>query len=464
MTVDANLFRNYDIRGIDPKYIKPRAQMTQLELKSAFSSKLGPDAAEIIAKSIAIYLKPKTVVIGRDTRLNSPELQKAIVKGLTDSGVDVVDIGLAGTDVVWFAVGFYGFDAGLSITASHCEKVLNGIKIAKKGCYPLAMGSGMEELREIALKENFSLADKKGEYSQKDVWQDFVNHAQKDFDIKALKPFKIVADAGNGMGGVAMERVFKNMPCEVIPMYFKPDGNYPNHLPNPQIIESVQELKQRIKKENADLGLSYDGDGDRVFFFDETGERIEVDYIAALLVKKMIGAGEIVVYTANMSNILKDKAAEIGAKSIRGKVGNSFIKQVMHDNNARFGCEASGHFFLKESYYAETVYIPILHILELMSQTGKKLSELIAEVGKGYHFSQEINIETPNSDIIIDKLRQEFSMQEIDNLDGLTIINPDWQFNIRPSSNDPMVRLRVAARTAKKVEEIKEQVISLINS
>lgn len=462
MSVDPKCFRNLDIRGTAPEFMKDESEMTELEKKSAHGARLGADDVEIIAKAVAAFLKPKTVVVGRDGRLNSPEFHKRLIKGLTESGVDVVDIGLVGVDVLYFALGYYGYDAGVEITASHCAKEINGLKIPKKHCYPLAMGSGMEELREIALKEEFDLPNKKGKVIEKDIWEDFLNYCFKFVDVKKIKPLKIVADAGNGAAGPAAKRVFKRLPCKIIPMYFEPDGNFPAHLPNPQVLESNQELIERIKKEKADLGISFDGDADRAFLFDENGTRIEFDLISAMVIKKILKKGEKVVYTINMSNVIRDKTAEMGGSVLKSRIGNAFVKQVMHDNDARLGCEASGHLFLKEAFYTESVFLPILHILELMSTTGKKLSELAEEINKGYYFSREINIETPNANKVLKMLSRKFKNEKQDWMDGLSVINPEWHFNIRASSNDPIMRLRVEAKTKEKMQEMRDRILGMV--
>jgi len=438
--ISKTLFRNYDVRG-------------------EFGLDLTPETAGIIAKSYATYAKPKRVVVGFDCRTSSPVLKDEIIKNLLECGVEVVDIGMVSTDVLYFATWNYKFDGGLMITASHMPKKYNGIKFLRLNengvLSPIGKGVGMEELETIAHSGNFIKSKTEGKLDKKDVWGDFVDFTRSFVDIKTIKPLKVVMDAGNGMGGVVAEKVFANLGLNITPLYFEPDGNFPNHQANPFEEKNRVEWVAKTKELKADLGVAWDADCDRVYFLDENGDFVNCDFIISLLsinfLEKNPGAG--VVYDLRASWVVKDWLDKLGGKGYIERVGHSYIKKRMSETQAVFGGEVSGHYYFIKNACMENGFIPALMIMEMMSKTGKSLSQLVKDLGN-YYISGEINFTVADLKTILEKITTKYSnAKEISYQDGVSFNFADWHFNVRPSANDPVLRLNLEAKNKELMEE-----------
>lgn len=423
----ADLFKAYDIRGIVP-------------------DELDPELAYKIGRALVTYLEVDQVCVGQDMRVSSPALAGGLMDGIMDQGADVTDIGLISTDGLYFAVGRYGFPAGVMITASHNPGEYNGFKMCRAGARPLSMDQGIGEIRDLVLAGNFGEPDRRGNKSERDVTDEFVEHALSMIDLDVIKPFKIAIDAGNGMAGKIVPAVFDRLPCELVPLYFELDGTFPNHPANPIEIENVRDLKRLVIKEDAYMGVAFDGDADRMFILDERGQFVGGDMITAMVARLLLQKhpGEAVVYNLICSRTVPEIIESSGGIPIRSRVGHSFIKGLMREHDAIFGGEHSGHFYFRDNWYADSGLIAFLTVLELLSREETTVSDFLEPIDTR-HRSGEMNYEVDNAAEIIEKARQTFSDGDIDTLDGLTVGYPTWWFNLRASNTQPLVRLNVEA-------------------
>lgn len=486
------VFRSYDIRAVAPELVdKDSVYFGQdLNKPGAFMTNLTPAEVEIIGRGLAKFFGEKKIAIGRDCRLSSPAWAEALCKGITSEGVDVVDLGLTTTDAVYFVAGAWNMPA-VQITASHCTKEINGLKMVRAGVQVVGQGSGMEELAKIVLERDseFSAPEPTarspltnrsaqivrndlaagphiGKITKRDPLPEYLDHLFSFVDPQEIKPFKLIADAGNGMAGVVAEELFKRLPqLEVEKIYFTPDGAYPNHVPNPFEVENIRELIAKVPKAGVDLAVAWDGDADRVYFLDETGRPIPGDFITTLIARYFLNKepGGKIIYDLRSSWAVRDWVKKLGGAPIAEKVGHSFIKQTMRRERAIFGGEVSGHYYFRDNYFADNGFIPILVVLTMLSRSGEKLSELVKGLGD-YHVSGEINStvkERPEQ--IIHRLAERYAeAEEINYLDGITVNYRDWHFNVRPSANDPVVRLNLEARSAELLAAKREEVLSII--
>lgn len=450
MTPD-NIFRNYDIRG-------------------EFGVNLTPEIAEKVAKAYVKYAKPKTVVVGADCRVSSPVLKEAVIKGLVESGVEVTDIGLASTDALYFASWHYKFDGGLMITASHMPKEFNGIKFLRLNeagmLTPIGRGVGMEDLKKFYLSEDFVIGVNHGSITKKDIWQDFVNFTRSFVDIKSLKSLKVVMDAGNGMGGMVADKVFSGLGLEITKLCFEPDGTFPNHQANPFEEKNRTHWVEKVKEIKPDLGVAWDADCDRVYFLDENGKFVNGDFIIALLainfLKKNPGTG--VVYDLRASWMVRDWIAKLGGTGYVERVGHTYIKKRMQETKSIFGGEVSGHYYFIKNAYMENGFVPALVVMEMISETGKTLSQLIKDLGD-YYVSGEINFTVKDVNVKLEQIREKYQNAEsISEQDGLSFNFSDWHFNVRPSANDPVLRLNVEAKSNTMLEEKLAEIKAIINA
>ncbi len=444
MKIDETIFKAYDIRGIYPE---------QLEEDSAYAIGLGT----------ASLLKPATAVVGRDMRTSSSGLSEAVIRGLSDGGAAVTDIGLVSTDGLYFAVGKYGFDCGVMITASHNPARYNGMKICEKNAVPLSGDGKLAEVKKIIESDNFEKTARPGTVKKRNIISEYVEHALSFIDISRIKPFKIVVDAGNGMAGMIVPEVFKKLPCRLIPMYFELDGTFPNHPASPIEPENVADLIVRIKETGADLGAAFDGDADRVFLIDEKGKTLGGDMVTALAAKALLkkNPGSTILYNLICSKAVRETVEESGGKAIRTRVGHALIKPLMKKHNAIFGGEHSGHFYFRDNWYADSGLIALLICLELISDAGVPLSKQVATFDH-YVRSGEINSRVDNIAESLKKIEELFSAGNIDKLDGLTIDYGDWWFNVRPSNTEPLLRLNVEAATPEQLEIMTGKVLEVI--
>jgi phosphomannomutase len=464
--VDPKVFRAYDIRALVPNLVdESSVYFGKLDDADSFQAPLTPDGVELIGRGLADFFGEPTVVVGYDARLSSPSWAAALARGFNRQGVNVIDIGLATTDMVYFASGKLNHPA-IEITASHCTKELNGMKIVRAGAQVVGQGSGMEQLRDIVAKGEFLPADRIGSVVRRDLMPAYIDHLMQFVDPAQIRPFKILADAGNGVGGLVARALFARLPqLDVTELYFNPDGRFPNHDANPFERENIVELIHEVGARKADLGVAWDGDADRCFFLNETGEPVAGDFVTTLVARHFLklspGAG--IVYDLRASWAVRDWVSKLGGRPISERVGHSYIKRTMRAENAVFGGEVSGHYYFRDNWYADNGFIPILSILTMLSDANVKLSELVASLGE-YHVSGEINSSVPDTAAVIERVKRAYADGEQNFRDGITVEYPDWHFNIRPSANDPLVRLNIEAWNRQEMEQKRDELLALIRA
>jgi phosphomannomutase len=394
----------------------------------------------------------------------------AFIEGARLQGADVVDYGMMGTDMLYFAVARDGHDGGVQITASHNPKEYNGIKMVRKEAFPLSGESGINDIRDmIAGNKLPPPAAVPGTVTQANVVSEYIKHVMSFIDPSIIKPFNVVADAGNGIAGMVAPMLFAHLPCIVTPLCFEVDGTFPNHEANPLIEENRRDITERVIAEQADIGIAWDGDADRCFFIDGAGEFIAGDFVTALLAEAFLikHPGARIVYDVRASYAVKDTAAKYGSEALMNRVGHAFFKRRMREDNAIFGGEVTGHYYFRDNFYADNGFIPALLILELMSRKGQTLRELLAPLREKYFISGEIN--TKVSDMRkaqekIDGLSAKYQSGRVYSMDGVSVEYPDWHFNVRGSNTEPMLRLNLEATTGKLMEEKRDEVLSFIRS
>jgi phosphomannomutase len=443
-----DLFKAYDVRGIVPR-------------------ELTPQIAYRIGRAIVAFLDVPHVAVGRDMRVSGPALSAALIDGIRDQGADAIDIGLVSTDTLYFAVGKYGYPAGVMITASHNPAAYNGFKICKEGARALSMDTGIADIRDLTVRGNFPAPrnDKRGDLQQRDVIDAYAEHVLSIIDPGVIKPLKIAVDAGNGMAGLLVPRVFKDLPCEIVPLYFELDGTFPNHEANPIEPENIRDLQRTVVDQQCDLGIAFDGDADRMFLIDEHGAFIGGDMTTAMVSIQMLKEHphSSIVYNLICSRTVPEIISEHGGTPIRSRVGHSFIKAIMRDNDAVFGGEHSGHFYFRDNWYADSGLIAVLTVLELISEDGQSLSQILMPIDNRVR-SGEINLEVSDIGAVIADVESTYAAQgaEIDYLDGLTVGFDDWWFNLRGSNTQPLLRLNIEADERALLDEKTSEVLSII--
>ena len=423
-------FKAYDIRGKVP-------------------GELNTDLAYKVGRTFAKYLGAKSVVIGRDVRKSSPELSEAISKGLNDAGCDVFDLGLCGTEMIYFGTPFLNADGGIMITASHNPPEYNGLKFVKKGSVPMGYDSGLKEIEKMILTNGLGeISNQKGKVFQKDIMKDFISKVTTFFDAKKIQPYKVVVNAGNGCVGPALDALEKYLPIKMIKIFPEPDSNFPNGVPNPLLPENRQPTIDAIKKYGADLGVAWDGDYDRCFFFDEKANFIEGYYIVGLLAKSILktNPGEKIVHDPRLIWNTIEIVKKAGGQAVVSQSGHAFIKQKMREVNAIYGGEMSAHHYFRDNFYSDSGLIPFVLILQLMSDEKAKLSELLNAMIRLYPCSGEINSTVNNPAEKIREIKKRYTGGITDELDGLSVEYPDWRFNIRMSNTEPLLRLNVESK------------------
>lgn len=422
-------FKAYDVRGIVP-------------------SELNPDLAYKVGRAYADELNPKTVCIGYDIRLSGPELYDAFARGLNDAGVDVVHLGLVGTEMVYFATAFYGYDGGCMITASHNPPEYNGLKMVRQESRPVSSDTGLNEIERRASEEKWGRTGS-GKREDKDVYDDFVKHLLNIVPPSTIKPLKVLCDVGNGAAGVALEKLLPHLPLDATRKLFTPDGNFPNGVPNPILEESRAGTEEDMRKGDFDFGVAWDGDYDRCFFFDEKGNFIEGYYIVGLLAQSILlkDPNHTIVYDPRLTWNTLDIVEKLGGTAVLCKSGHAFIKEKMRAEDATYGGEMSAHHYFKDHWYCDSGMIPFLLIARLVSETGKSLGQLVEEMVKNYPCSGEVNSKVSDVPTVLAKVEELYSEGgTITKVDGLSIEYPDWRFNLRGSNTEPVIRLNVETR------------------
>ena len=445
--VNTAIFKSYDVRGIYP-------------------SELNEDVAYQIGRSFVALLKAKTVVVGRDMRPSGARLFEAFARGATEAGADVIDVGMVSTDALYFAVGKYGYDGGVMITASHNPAQYNGMKFTREEAQAMSLDTGLSQIRDQIVSGSAPpKAASRGRVTQRNILDDFAEHCLSFIDRSKVRPFKIAIDAGNGMAGETVPHVFKNLPCEVIPLYFELDGNFPNHPASPIEPENMADLQAAVRKHHCDLGVAFDGDADRMFIVDEKGDLIDGSTVTALVALNTLKhhPGSKILYNLICSRSVPELIAKNGGIPIRSQVGHSLIKKTMREQDVVFGGEHSGHFYFKNNWYADSGMIALMQCLELFSEANRPVSEVIAPVDTRFR-SGEINSTVKDIPAKLKQIEEHYKDASMDYLDGVTISYPDWWMNIRPSNTEPLLRLNVEGDTKELMERHRDEALALIRS
>ena len=445
------------------------------DIRGKLGDELNEEIAYRIGRAYAVYLKPTSVVIGADIRHTSEPLKMAVANGLMDEGVNVIDIGMTGTEEVYFATFHLQVDGGIEVTASHNPLDYNGMKLVKEGSKPISGDTGLHEIQRLAEANDFAAVSQRGSLIKQDVLPAFVEHLMTYIDLQKLRPLKLVVNAGNGAAGHvidAIEQVFKQrqIPVTFIKVHHEADGSFPNGIPNPLLPENRAATAKAVIANNADMGIAWDGDFDRCFLFDEHGEFIEGYYIVGLLAAAFLAKhpNEKIIHDPRLTWNTVDIVTQAGGQAVMSKTGHAFIKERMRAENAIYGGEMSAHHYFRDFAYCDSGMIPWLLVSELLSQTGQSLSKLVAERIRLFPCSGEINFKVANVAVAIAKIQQHFMAETIsvDNTDGLSMTFSDWRLNLRGSNTEPLLRLNVESRAnailvQQKVDEISQVILSL---
>ncbi len=456
MTIDPGIFKAYDIRGL-------------------YGEQIDGDIAEQIGRAFARVLgalagKPTAglrVGLGRDMRLTAPELAGRYRDGLVAEGAEVLDAGEVGTEMLYYLVGSRELDGGLMCTASHNPAAYTGVKLVRAGALPLSGDEGIDDIRRTI---DAGLGDPPGGGSAStiDVYAEFQAAALAFVDPSRIGPLKVVVDGGNGMAGPMVGPVLRELDLELVETYFTPDGRFPGHEPNPLLPENRRMIIDRVRAEHADLGIAWDGDADRCFFIDETGEFIDGDFLTALLAESLLGKrgpGEAVLYDVRASRAVADTVERAGGEARMNRVGHAFFKRRMRDDGSLFGGEVSGHYYFRDFYCADSGTLPALLILELLSRSGRRLSELLAPYHARYFISGEINSEVADPPGRMEAIAAEYPDARQTRLDGVSIDYDDWHFNVRPSNTEPLLRLCLESLVSREdMERRRDDVLALIRA
>jgi phosphomannomutase len=446
---DASIFKAYDIRGVYP-------------------GQIDGEIARRVGRAFVDYLGARRIAVGHDARTSSPEIAAGFVKGARSQGCHVTHIGTVGTDMLYYYSASRDLDGGAIITASHNPKEWNGIKMVRKGALALSGDAGIKEIKEAVLAGRY--ADEPAlsgpPVEERAITEDYTRHCLSFIEASRVPRLKTVLDPGNGMGAVGAAAIFARLPVDSVRMYFELDGTFPNHPPDPLEEANRREIMERVRAENADIGIAWDGDADRCFFIDDTGAFVPGDFVTALLgesfCRKVPGA--VIVYDVRASRAVPDLVAAAGGKAFMNRVGHAFIKKRMRDENGVFGGEVSGHFYFRDNWYADNGMIPALLMLELLGREGRKLSEILRPLRERYHISGEINSRVSDVDAALARLLDRYKNGRIHRLDGLSVDFDDWHFNVRPSNTEALLRLNLEAYSRDEMERRKDEVLALIRT
>jgi phosphomannomutase len=446
--LDPKVFKAYDVRGLYP-------------------SELDEDGARAIGRAYAEQFRPRRIAVGRDMRLSSPAMAAALIEGAAAVGTEVVDIGLVGTEMVYFAVGELGLDGGVMVTASHNPKDYTGMKIVRAGALPVGGDSGLLDVAARAIEGQSLKGLSPGHVRQHDIWPAYVDRVLSFVDRSGIGPLKVVIDAANGMAGKMLPPVLAQLPTEAVECYFEPDGSFPNHEPNPLLPENREFIVRKTLEEGADLGVAFDGDADRCFFVDDTGEFVPGDFATALFAQGVLEKepGATVIYDVRASWAVPETIERAGGTAVVNRVGHAFIKERMREVGAAFAGEVSGHYYFREFSQADTGVVPFLIMLERISKGGTRLSELLRPFRERYFITGELN--TPVADVPsrLAHLEERFGPQgTVTHLDGLSVEAADWKFNVRPSNTEPLLRLNLEARSEELMERKRDEVLAAIRA
>jgi phosphomannomutase len=455
--VDAAIFKAYDVRGTYPD---------QMDEELAY--RIGRAFPRVLSELQSTPVHDLRVAVGRDMRLSAPGMVKRYADGIADEGADVLDIGMAATEMVYWTVGARELDGGLVCTASHNPKAYTGAKLVKRGAIALSGDSGIGELRDmVTAGDPGPPAAKRGDIRREEVGDAFREAALGYIEADRIRPLKVVLDGGNGMAGPMVGPLLDSFPVEQVRTYWEPDGGFPDHEPNPLLPENRRFIIDKVRETAADLGIAWDGDADRCFFIDDTGEFVAGDFLTALLGESIVRKepGALVLYDVRASRAVRDVVERAGGRAEVNRVGHAFFKTRMRETGAAFGGEVSGHYYFRDFYCADSGTIPALLILELLSVEGKKLSELLEPLRSSYFISGEINSEVEDQEAKTRELLARYSDGEIGRLDGISVDYSDWHFNVRPSNTEPLLRLNLESLVSREhLGEKRDEVLALIRA
>jgi phosphomannomutase len=440
------LFKRYDIRGTVP-------------------DELTRDLVYQVGRAFVAQFGLANIVVGRDMRESGQALFAALAEGATDQGARVTDIGLVSTDALYFATGKFDFDGGVMITASHNPANYNGLKFCRKDAVAVSLETGLAEMRDRIIAGNIPNSGYRGSISQRNILEDFAEHCLSMIDRRSIKPFKIAVDAANGMAGLTTPVVFKQLPCEIVPLFFKLDGAFPNHPANPMDPANKVQLQAAVRQNRCDLGVTFDGDADRMFIVDEKAGLVDGGIMTALIglntLKRFPGAK--ILYNLICSRSVPEVITRAGGIPVRSPVGHSLIKPIMREQNIPFGGEHSGHYYFRENWFADSGMIALMHCLELLSRTEQTVSQLIAPIDTRFR-SGEINSTVSNVAQALREVEAFYTSQgaTIDHLDGVTVETPNWWLNVRPSNTEPLLRLNVEGDTKSLMEQHRDEALAII--
>ena len=442
----AKIFKAYDIRGVVPD-----------EFDEGTAGAIGAAFARLTGASALVTV--------HDMRTSSGPLAEAFARGASSQGADVVAAGLGSTDVLYYASGSLGIP-GAMITASHNPSRYNGIKLCRDGAKPVGQDTGLRELRQMIEAGAAPAAGSAGRIIPRDLLSGYAEHLKKLVDISAIRPLKVAVDAGNGMAGYTVPRVFEGLPIDVVPLYFELDGTFPNHEANPIDPANLRDLQRAVVESRADIGLAFDGDADRCFVIDERGEIVSPSVLTALIAVRELARepGATVIHNLITSRAVPEIVAENGGTPVRTRVGHSFIKAEMARTGAIFGGEHSGHFYFRDFWYADSGMLAALHVLAALGQQDGPLSEMLTQYSR-YSASGEINSEVSDQAAAAARVREAFTSRPAvtsDELDGLTVLGPDWWFNLRPSNTEPLLRLNTEAANEATMESVRDEVLEIV--
>jgi len=447
--INTEVFKAYDVRGLYP-------------------SEINEELARQIGRGFVAYLGAKRIGVSRDMRVSSPGVAAAFIQGAREQGADVIDYGMLGTDMLYFAVVHDELEGGAQITASHNPKQYNGVKMVRAGALPLSIDVGLGEIRDMIVNDAIPMpAAIAGSVTPRNVIFEYVDKVMSFIDASVIKPFTVVLDAGSGMAGLVAPLLFDQLPCKTTKLCFDIDGTFPNHEANPLLEENRRDITEEVLRQQADIGIAWDGDADRCFFIDGSGEFISGDFITALLAEAFLlkHPGSTIIYDLRASRAVKDTVEGLGGRALMNRVGHAFIKRRMREEDGAFAGEVTGHYYFRDYSYADNGFIPALLILELMSKKNKSLRELLQPLRERYFISGEINTKVASMTEVPKKLaaiESRYKDAQIAKMDGVSVDYPDWHFNVRASNTEPLLRLNLEAATREQMEEKRDEVLSII--
>jgi phosphomannomutase len=466
--LDPKVFKAYDVRGI-------------------YGTELDEAGAEATGRAFVEVFQPRRIAVGHDMRVSSPGMVEAVMRGAAAAGADILELGLVGTEMLYFAVGELGLDGGIAVTASHNPKEYTGMKIVRAGALPVGGDSGLLDIRDRALslrtdaraepaRPEVGIASdasaktpegqSPGHVQRYDIWPQYVERVLSFVDVAAIKPLRIVIDAANGMAGAMLPPVLEWLPAvQAQRFFFAPDGTFPNHEPNPLLPENREFITAKTLEERADFGVAFDGDADRCFFVDDTGEFVPGDFITALLAQSILekDPGAKVIYDVRASWAVPETIRRAGGIPLINRVGHAFIKHRMREEDAAFGGEVSGHYYFRDFSQADSGVVPFLLMLELVSKKGKRLSEILRPFRERYFITGELNTPVEDVEQTLQELKERFGNEgRVIELDGISVEAEDWHMNVRPSNTEPLLRLNLEARSRELMERKRDEVLAVI--